>query len=134
MINIKNAQFTRVKTALSTMIKSSGTIEELPTSPDFPYLSFVQKDNPQYTRSQTFNSKENHVQPMIQLDVYTANPSDTMYKCEQIMDLADSIMIADGWGRIFGPQPTVKASSYNRLTARYQGIVKQNAPNDYTVI
>jgi hypothetical protein len=132
MISIKNVQFTRVKSAISTLCPNSGTVEDSESPPAFPYLLFVQKDNPIYRESQTFDSKENHVQPMIQIVAYTSKDNDTMYHCEQIFNAADTQMIADGWTRIFGPEPSTKG--YNSLTARYQAIVQQNAPNDFTVI
>lgn len=132
MINIKNSQYTRVKNAISSICQNSGTSEENDTPPKLPYLLFVQKDNPTHRQSQTFDSKENHVQPMVQIDVYTSKESDTMYNCEKIFELADNQMVADGWTRIFGPQPQTKG--HNRLTARYQAIVKLNSPNDFTVI
>lgn len=131
MINIKNSQFTRVKNSISTICPNSGTTEDNDTPPVFPYLSFIQKDNPTYRKTQDSGSNENHVQPMVQMIVYTSKENDTMYHCEQIFEAADTVMIADGWTRIFGPQPSTKG--YNSLTARYQAVIEKTAPNNYTV-
>lgn len=128
MINIKNAMYTVLKNEIASICPNSGTVEQ-ETPPSFPYLSFIQKDNPSYKKTQDSGSKENHVQPMIQIDIYT---TDSMYKCETIADKADAVMQSCGWERIFGPQPI--KSSYFRITMRYQGIVKKNGTNDFTII
>ena len=131
MINIKNAQFTNVKNHVKDICPDCNTIEQN-TPTVFPSLLFRQMDNPSYKNSQDSDSKENHVRPMIQIDIYTAN--NNMYQAEQIMNKADEQMQTDGWERTFGPQPIKTSSTYAQLTARYQGIVRQNAPNDFTVI
>jgi len=132
MIDIESLQFTRVKSAVVASFSTCEcqTVDNSATSPKFPYLQFSQKDNPTYAPSIDGGSKENHVQPMIQIDVYT---TDTTLKAKQIMAVADTQMQTDGWQRIFGPQPLSLTSPY-RFTARYQAIVKQNAPNNFTVI
>jgi hypothetical protein len=132
MIDIESAQFTNVKNAVVSKYPSCtcSTLDNSSSAPSFPYLEFVQKDNPIYAQSIDSGSKENHVQPMIQIDVFT---NDTMLKAKQIMATTDNQMQADGWQRIFGPQPMSLISPY-RLTCRYQAIVKQNAPNDFSVI
>lgn len=132
MIDIEYFEFGRVKTAVSTLCTTCGTTDQSGT-PVFPYLKFDQKDNPVYKQSIDSGSKENHVQPMIQLDVYMNN--NDKLKSKQIMALADTQMRTDGFERVFGPQylPTT-TTGVICLTARYQVIIKQNAPNDFTVI
>jgi hypothetical protein len=132
IIDIEYFEFNRVKTAVTSLCTNCGTTDQTGT-PKFPYLKFDQKDNPAYKPSIDSGSKENHVQPMIQIDVYMNNSD--KYKAKQIMALADTQMQIDGFERIFGPQglPTTTAGVIC-LTARYQAIIKQNAPNDFTVI
>lgn len=132
MIDIENLEFTRVKDAVKSLCLTCGTTAQSGV-PVFPYLLFDQKDNPSYKLTQDSDSKENHVQPMIQIDVYMTN--NDKYKAKQIMTLADTQMQTDGWERIFGPQsiPTTTANVLC-LTARYQAIVKLNSPNNFTVI
>lgn len=132
MIDIENLEFTRVKTAVNSLCANCGTVP-LSGTISSAYLLFDQKDNPSYKPSQDSDSKENHVQPMIQIDVYVTN--NDKYKAKQIMTLADTQMQTDGWERIFGAQsiPTTTANVLC-LTARYQAIVKQNSPNNFTVI
>jgi len=135
MINIKNLQYTRLKTyaPFLALCTNSGTIEQTTKPTAFPYMTFVQMDNTPYAPSIDSDSKENHVQPMIQIDVYTSNSN--MYQAEQIIEKADDLMQADGWQRIFGPKPMPSMSvDVARQTARYQAIVKQNSPNNFTVI
>lgn len=132
MIDIENLEFTRVKTAVKPLCTNCGTTQQTGT-PVFPYLKFDQKDNPVYKPSIDSGSKENHVQPMIQIDVYMSKNDKLTAK--KIMALADTQMQTDGFERIFGPQgvPTTTAGVIC-LTARYQAIIKQNSPNDFTVI
>jgi len=132
MIDIEYLEFSRVKTSVASLCTNCGTTDQTGVA-TFPYLKFDQKDNPQYKKSQDSDSKENHVQPMIQIDVYVTN--NDKLKAKQIMALADTQMKTDGWERTFGPQslPTTTANVIC-LTARYQGIVQQNAPNSFTVI
>ncbi len=131
MISIKNYQFTRVKTGISSICANCGTLSENEAPTALPYLSFTQKDNPTYRQTRDSGSNENHVQPMVQIEVYTSKTNSTMYQCEQIFNKADEIMINDGWTRITGPIPSSK--THHSLTARYQAVVGQNAPNDFTV-
>ena len=128
MINIKNAMFTTVKNEIKDICPNLGSVEES-TPPASPYLSFVQRDNPSYTNSQDSGSSENHVQPMVQIDIYSTS---SMYECETIADKVSDIMLKYGWKRIFGPQPL--KTNFFRITMRFQGIVRKNGTNDYTVI
>lgn len=128
MIDIEALQFTRVKEAVSSLCPNCGTISQ-DDKPKFPYLQFVQLDNPAYWQTADSDSKENHVQPMIQIDVYT---TDSLYQAKQILKLADTQMQTDGWERTF-MQPLSLSSPF-RYTARYRAIVKENGPNSYTVI
>jgi len=132
MTDIESLEFTRVKTAIASLCPNCGTVP-LTGTLSTAYLLFDQKDNPSYKPSQDSGSKENHVQPMIQIDVYVSN--NNKYLGKQIHALSDTQMQSDGWERIFGPQslPTTTANVLC-LTTRYQAIIRQNAPNDFTVI
>ncbi len=127
MIDIEALQYTRVKEAIKSLCTNSGTVDQSGT-PKFPYLQFVQMGNPSYKPTQDSDSKENHVNPMVQIDVYTTS---SLYDAKQILKLADTQMQSDGWERTF-MQP-LNLSSPFRYTARYQGIVKENSPNNFTV-
>ncbi len=123
MIDIENSQFTKVKVALGTLCKGYGTSTVSAVPAAWPYMSFVQMDNPTYQRTIDSGSSENHVQPMIQISVYS-NSNKT--ECKTVMAAADAVMIDDGWTRIFGPQPIETNSSYFRMDARYQAVVDKN--------
>jgi hypothetical protein len=129
LIDIENLQFTRVKSAVSALCTECGTSDKTATTPPIAYLLFVQKDNPAYRRTIDSGSKENHVQPMIQIDVIT---QDSLYKAKQIIKLADAQMQLDGWERIFGPQPLSLAKPF-RVVARYQAVVTETSPNNFRV-
>lgn len=129
MIDIESAELTKVQTAISSLCTNIGSADSTTTTV-LPYLQFVQKDNPIYNPTSTYDNKENHVQPMIQIDVYT---KDTLYKAKQIMKLADTQMATDGWKRIFGPQPISLQNPFH-LVARYQAIVTETSTNNFTVI
>lgn len=127
MIDIEVLQYNRVKDAISSLCPNSGTVDQSGT-PKFPYLQFVQMDNPTYKFTQDSDSKENHVNPMIQIDVYT---TDSLYNAKQILKLADTQMQSDGWERTF-MQP-LNLSSPFRYTARYTAVVEEISPNKFRV-
>lgn len=125
--------FSTLKTYITSICPNCGTVEKTTAPTAFPYLLFVQKDNPSYAPSIDSDSKENHVQPMVQIDIFMNN--NDMYKAELVANKADECMQLYGWQRIFGYQPlSVGADGVCRLTARYQAIIKQNSPNNFTVI
>ena len=130
MISIETTLFNIVKDAVKSICPNYGTVEQA-TPSSFPYMLFVQKDNPSYKGTQDSDSKENHVQPMIQIDIFS---NKSMYECKTIIAKADDEMQKYGFERIFGAQPIPTGSTYYRITARYQGIVQQNALDDFTVI
>ena len=133
IISIKNLQFTLLKEYIKDICPNCGTVEQTTAPPSFPYLTFVLMDNPCYKKSQDSDSKENHVQTMFQVDVYMND--NNMYKAEQVIAKADECLQSYGWERIFGAKPISSGmAGVARQTARYQAIVKQTAPNDYTVI
>jgi len=133
IIQIKNLQFTLLKNYIKDICPNCGTIEQTTKPAKFPYLTFVQMDNPSYKPTQDSDSKENHVQPMFQVDVYMNNSD--MYTAETVIAKADECLQSYGWERIFGAKPMSSMSTdVARQTARYQAIVKQNSPNNFTVI
>lgn len=123
MIDIENQQFTRVKNELGSLCKSYGTSLVSDKPPLFPYMAFVQRDNPIYQKTIDSGSNENHVQPMIQISVFSDK---NKTECKNIIAAADRVMVDDGWIRIFGPQPIETSSSYFRMDARYQAVVDKN--------
>lgn len=127
IIDIETSQYNRVKDGVKSLCINSGTAEPQ-TPPSFPYLSFVQKDNPIYRKTSDSGGKENHVQPMIQIDAFSTT---SMYNAKQIIKLADTVMVGDGWERIL-LQPTQSVSPF-RMTARYQAVVTETSPNNFTV-
>lgn len=133
MIDIENYQYTRVKNGVLSLCPNSGTTEVQTTPPEFPYMSFVQKDNPMYRGSMDSDSKENHVNPMIQIDVYTMGTTQKT-DCKKIMAKIDETMQADGWERTYGPQPIATGKDYYRMTMRYRGIVSKIGTNNYVVL
>lgn len=130
MIDIENALFTLVKNEIKDICPYSGTSEKNEAPSDFPYMLFVQKDNPPLKESRDSGSNENHVQPMIQIDVFS---SASKQECKNIHSKIDDSMQSKGFERIFGAQPINTGSTYYRMVSRYQGIVRKNGTNDYTV-
>lgn len=128
MIDVENALYTDVRNAINDICKS-GT-SEVATPSSFPYVSFVQKDNPIYEKTSTSTEIENHVKPMIQIDVYSEK---SKTECKTICSKVDDVMKADGFTRTFGYEPTVNGPNYWRFTARYTGVVSRNANNEFTV-
>ena len=132
IISIKNKQFTLLKDYIKDICPNCGTVEQTTAPPSFPYLTFVQMDNAPYKKTRDSGSRENHVQPMFQVDVYMND--NNMYKAEQVIAKADDCLQSYGWERIFGAKPLASGmAGVARQTARYQGIVEQTAPNDYKI-
>lgn len=123
MIDIENKQYTAVKNGIKDICSSIGTSINSSKPPDFPYLAFEQLDNPIHQRTISSGSNENHVQPMIQISVFSTK---NKTECKNIMSKADEIMLNDGWTRTFGPRQIETNSSYYRIDARYQAIVDKN--------
>lgn len=128
MIDVENALYTDVRNVINDICKSGTTEVNTPSS--FPYVSLVQKDNPTYEKTVTSGNNENHVKPMIQVDVYSDKSKS---ECKSICSTVDDVMRSDGFSRTMGYEPIVNGPNYWRFTARYTGVVSKNSDNEYSV-
>lgn len=128
MIDVENALYTDVRNAINDICKSGTT--EVNTPSAFPYVSLVQKDNPTYEKTVTSGNNENHVKPMVQIDVYSDK---SKAECKSICNTVDDVIRSDGFTRTMGYEPIVNGPNYWRFTARYTGVVSKNSNNEYTV-
>lgn len=128
MIDVENALYTDVRNAINDICKSGTTAVNTPSS--FPYVSLVQKDNPTYEKTVTSSNTENHVRPMIQIDVYSDK---SKAECKSICNTVDDVIRSDGFTRTMGYEPIVNGPNYWRFTARYTCVVSKNLNNEYCV-
>lgn len=125
-----------VLTAISTALKASyPTInissEEMQDSATFPAFSIEESDN--HTNINLATNKQAHVNLMYTLNAYSDKESGKKTEAKNMMAIADSVM--QGFGFVCtsnSPTPNID-NSIARRTARYTGIAKQNAANDFTI-
>jgi hypothetical protein len=121
MIDKANTTYTKVKTAVNSLIKgSSQTYTD--TLSDFPYMYFNQVDNPE--TSSDLDGNENAVKPMTEITVYTKGET-KLTDAKKVMGLVDTQMHSLGYQRIFGPQqiPNLADTTMCRLLSRYSRVI-----------
>lgn len=128
IIDIETAQFNKVKIGIASLCTNCGTVEPEAPLTATSYLSFAMKDNPIYRKTSDSDKIENHVQPMIQIDVFSEI---SLHEAKQIMKLADAVMVGDGWERTF-LQP-IQLTFPFRMTARYQAVVEETTTGNFRV-
>lgn len=121
MIDRSNFLFTKVKTALGTMIKeSSQTFQTTP--PDFPaiFMNTIGND----TAADDLDNTENAVNNTIEFTAY-ATGATKLATCKNIMSNIDTTMRGYGYRRVFGPQQVTNIADTTicRMIARYNRII-----------
>ena len=128
MINIENEVFDRVAKAARSVypnIYISG--EYVKSPPRFPAVSLVEIDNSVYTRTQTSDNVENHVELMYELDVYSNRKSGKKSECKAIASLIDNEMAALGFSRIMlQPIPNMDDATIYRMKGRYRAVASKD--------
>ena len=127
MIDIENIIIDKLTTALQDKYGSdffvSSDIASIPSQ--VPAVAVEMVDNPTYMQTLDTNWRENHAQPLFQIDGYTNDVAGRKTQCKQILAVVDDVMQSLGLVRISGPTPTPNTDKY-RMSARYRCIVSND--------
>jgi hypothetical protein len=103
------------------------TGEYVKSPPSFPCVSLVEMDNAIYTRTQSSDSVENHVELMYELNVYSNKKSGKKSECKAIASLIDNELAALGFSRtMLQPIPNMDDATIYRILGRYRAVVSKD--------
>ena len=125
MINIENALFNTIATALKSEYSDAYIVGEYVKSPSgFPCVSIVEIDNVAYDRTQSSGSLENHADVTYEVNIYSNKRSGKKSECKAIATLIDNEFATLGFSRtMLQPIPNVDDATIYRMTGRYRGVV-----------
>jgi hypothetical protein len=124
MIQIYNELYTALRNAVKNAYPNAETGRAYSSSvTTFPYLAVSQIDNSTYERTSDSGNIENHATIAFQLDVYSNKASTASTECENIMAVADAVMLEKGFIRTMWQETPNITPTISRLTTRYRGVV-----------
>lgn len=128
MINIEEELFSNVSNYVRKAIPNVYMVSEYVKSPpSFPCVSLIEMDNSVYTKTQTSEGDENHIQVMYELNVYSNQTKGKKMECKAIISMIDSAMLGYGFTRtMMQPIPNMDDATIYRMTARYTGVVSKD--------
>ncbi len=101
--------------------------EYVKSPPKFPAVSLVEMDNSAYTRTQTSDNVENHVDLMYELNVYSNKTSGKKSECKAIASLIDNELAALGFSRtMLQPMPNMDDATIYRMIGRYRAVASKD--------
>jgi hypothetical protein len=121
VLDYSNRIYTKVKTALGTLIKdASQTFQDTP--PSFPFFFFNQIGND--SKADDLDNNENAVNTTVEITIYTTGTT-KLTDAKKIMALADVEMRLLGFRRIFGPQQitNIADTTICRYIARFNRVI-----------
>lgn len=121
MIDYSNRIYTKIKTALGTLINgASQTFQDTP--PAFPHYYFNQMDNP--TTADDLENNENAVNTTIEITIYTTGAT-KLTDAKKIMNIVCEQMRLLGFRRPFGPQQitNIADTTICRYVARFNRVI-----------
>lgn len=127
MIDIENAVFTRVKSALIKKFPKI-TVESVTTySPSkFPCVCIEEADNYSYLPSRDTGSNENHATVVFEVNAYSNKASTKKSECKSIIAAVDDVMIGLGFTRNTKTPINLDEATKYRIFARYTAVVSKN--------
>ena len=125
MIDIESTVFDYVATALREAFDNVFVMSVPSDTPTrFPAVCLWEQSNTIYTKSQTAESRENHVKLLYQCEVYSNLTSGKKQQAKAIAALVDEKMQELGFTRTFGqPVPNIADMTIFRYTMRFEGII-----------
>ena len=128
MINIESEIFNIVAKVVREKypdIFITGEYVKIP--PKFPCVSLIEMDNSAYTKTQSSDSVENHVELMYELNVYSNKKSGKKSECKAISSLIDNELAALGFSRtMLQPIPNMDDATIYRILGRYRAVVSKD--------
>lgn len=127
MIDIENAVFTKVKSALTKKF-SNITVESVTTySPSkFPFVCLEEMDNYAYRNSRDSGSNENHAVVVFEVNVYSNKTSKRKTECKAMIATVDEVMGELGFTRNSKTPINLDDATKYRIFARYTAVVSKN--------
>lgn len=103
------------------------TSEYVKTPPSFPCVSLVEMDNAVFRDSQTSSGRENHVEVMYELSVYSNKTVGSKAECREIVAFIDEILMELNFTRtMLEPIPNLNDATIYRMLGRYRAVISQN--------
>ena len=96
------------------------------TPSEFPCACIEESDN--YTHTQTLDSsgKENHVNTVFDVNIYSNKVNGTKKECKNILSIIDNYFITKGFERTTRTFVPMSDATKGRLFARYRAVVGSN--------
>lgn len=126
MIDIENAVFTKVKTALTKQFPNI-TVESVTTySPSkFPFVCIEEADNYSYLPTRDTSSNENHATVVFEVNAYSNKTTKKKSECKAIVAVVDEVMIGLGFTRNTKTPINLDEATKYRIFARYTAVVSK---------
>lgn len=126
MVDIENAVFTKVKTALTKQFPNI-TVESVTTySPSkFPFVCIEETDNYSYLPTRDTGSNENHVTVVYEVNAYSNKTSKKKSECKAIIAAVDEVMNGLGFTRNTKTPINLDEATKYRIFARYTAVVSK---------
>lgn len=126
MVDIENAVFTKVKTALTKQFPNI-TVESVTTySPSkFPFVCIEEADNYSYLSTRDTSSNENHATVVYEVNAYSNKTSKKKSECKAIIAAVDEVMNGLGFTRNTKTPINLDEATKYRIFARYTAIVSK---------
>lgn len=124
MIDIENAVFTKVDTALRAKIPNISVESVTTYSPSkFPCACIEETDNYAYLPSRDTASNENHAVVTYEVNAYSNKASGKKSECKAIIAIVDEIMNGLGFTRLTKTPINLDDATKYRIFARYRAVV-----------
>lgn len=103
------------------------TGEYVKSPPSFPCVSLVEVDNATYRKSQTAEGKENHIEAMYELNVYSNKTKGKKAECKEIVAFIDELLTDLNFNRIMlQPVPNQDDVTIYRMLGRYRAVISRD--------
>lgn len=100
------------------------TGEYVKSPPAFPCVSLVEVDNVTFKKTQTTDSRENHVAVMYELNVYSNRIKGKKAECKEIAGFIDEILMGLNFTRtMLEPVPNQDNATIYRMLGRYRAVI-----------
>lgn len=137
MIDIENIIYTTLKKVLVNECKLNPQFisTEIVLKPkNYPWVTIIEMMNIPYSKTQTNDDIENHVDVVYEINVYTNDKNGKKSRCKKIISTVDTKMKNLGFRRIMlSPIPNANDPTIYRIIARYEAIVSKENKEKYTI-
>lgn len=122
MIDIENEVYTRIAEMLRVKFFNINMASEYVKSPSrFPHVSVTQSDSYPITEREDSSIKENMVQVMFEVNVYSNKAKGKKTECKKIASAISDLLTSMNFRRLsMTPVPNMENATIYRITARYR--------------